>query len=52
MKGFGWALRLVSYVTGLVNKAFGSLSYDIGMSEYRDNYRNHDLKESIKRTES
>jgi len=52
VKGFGWALRLVSYVTGLVNKAFGSLSYDIGMSEYRDNYRNHDLKESIKRTES
>lgn len=52
VKGFGWALRLVSYATGLVNKAFGSLSYDIGMSEYRHNYRNHDLKESIKRTES
>lgn len=52
VKGFSWALKIVSYVTGLVNKAFGSLSYDMGMSEYRDNYRNHDLKESIKRTGS
>ncbi len=51
VKGFGWALKLMSGVTGLVNKAFGSLSYEAGMSEYRVEYRVADLKESIQRTE-
>lgn len=51
VKGFGWALRLVSYATGLVNKAFGSLSYDIGMSEYKDEYKVASLGESIRKTE-
>ncbi|MCR4933028.1 MAG: NAD-dependent epimerase/dehydratase family protein [Lachnospiraceae bacterium] len=35
----------------LVNKAFGSLVYDMGISEYKENYRLYDLKESIKRSE-
>lgn len=54
--GFGWALKIMSKMTGLVNKAFGSLSYEAGMSEYvRDGktveYRKVGLKESIRRTE-
>ncbi|MBP5599723.1 MAG: NAD-dependent epimerase/dehydratase family protein [Lachnospiraceae bacterium] len=35
----------------LVNKAFGSLVYDMGISEYKENYRLYDLKESVKRSE-
>ncbi len=51
VKGFSWALKLLSHVTGLVNKAFGSLSYDMGISEYKDNYRSFTLNESILKTE-
>ena len=51
VKGFGWALKLMSPLTGLVNKAFGSLSYDMSLSEYKDNYRVVDLKKSIELTE-
>lgn len=51
VKGFTWALKLMSHVTGLVNKAFGNLSYDMSMSEYKDNYRLYSLEESIKQTE-
>lgn len=51
VKGFGWALKIMSCVTGLVNKAFGSLSYEAGMSEYKVEYRVADLEESIQRTE-
>ncbi len=35
----------------LVNKAFGSLVYDMALSEYKENYRLYDLNESIKRSE-
>ena len=51
VKGFTWALKIVSRVTGLVNKAFGSLSYDMSLSEYKKEYRNYSLKKSIKETE-
>lgn len=51
IKGFAWALKLMSHMTGLVNKAFGSMSYDMGISEYKENYRVCGLKESIERTE-
>ncbi len=52
IKGFTWALKIMSHVTGLVNKAFGSLSYDMEISEYKGNYRVCGLKESIERTEA
>ena len=39
-------LRLLSQATGLVNKAFGSLAYDMPMSEYKENYRRFSLEES------
>lgn len=49
--GFTWALKLLSHVTGLVNKAFGSLSFDLNMSKYRQDYRKISLAESIQKTE-
>lgn len=52
IKGVVWALKLMSCFTGLVNKAFGSLSYDLSMSEYTDNYRKYSLIESIRATEN
>ncbi len=51
VKGFSWALRLLGYLTPMVNKAFGSLSYDMEMSAYRQPYRVCDLAQSIDRTE-
>ena len=52
VKGFGWVLKLMSHVTGLVNKAFGSLVYAAELSEYGENYRVLTLNESIQRTEA
>ena len=52
IRGFGWALKLMSLFVGLVNKAFGNLAYDMSLSEYKEEYRTHSLKESIKETEN
>lgn len=52
VKGFTWMLKLMSHVTGLVNKAFGNLSYDMELSKYKTDYRKFTLEESIKQTES
>ena len=49
--GFAWLLKIISKVTGLVNKAFGNMCYDMTMSEYKEEYRKFGLKESIERTE-
>ena len=35
LKGFAGALKIMSPVTGLVNKAFGNLCYDMGLSVYK-----------------
>lgn len=51
IKGLNWALKLTSHVTGLVNKAFGSLRYDHEMSRYKQDYCVRNLAESIKETE-
>lgn len=51
IRGFGWALKLMSHCTGLVNKAFGSLSYDPSISAYKQNYCVCSLEDSIKKTE-
>ena len=51
VKGFGWALKLLSHVTPLVNKAFGGLCYHKEMSVYREDYNRYTLEESIKKTE-
>lgn len=49
--GCGWALRLLGTVTGLVNKAFGSLCYDQTLSQYSQEYRQFTLEASIRETE-
>ena len=51
VKGTAAPLKVMSYVTGLVNKAFGNLSYDMSMSEYKENYRKFSFEESIRQTE-
>jgi len=42
----------MSHITGLVNKAFGNLSYDMELSEYKEDYCIYSLEESIKLTEN
>lgn len=49
---FTWLLRVFNHATGLVNKAFGSLTYSKGISWYGDKYRIVSLRESINRTEN
>ena len=48
---FNWGLYILRLGTGLVDKAFGSLSYDKKMSEYKEEYRMVSLEDSVKRTE-
>ncbi len=38
IKGFTWTLKLLSYVLNIVDKAFGSLAYDMKLSEYKEDY--------------
>ena len=51
VKGTTVPLKAMSHVTGLVNKAFGNLSYDMSMSEYKENYRKFSFEESNRQTE-
>ncbi len=53
VKGFSWALKLLSLFTGIVNKGFGSFAYDMSLSEYKQSYRVvSDIKDSIFLTEN
>lgn len=49
--GTAWMLKIMSHLTGLVNKAFGNLSYDTVITEYKCEYRIVSLEESIAITE-
>ncbi len=51
VKGFGWTVRLFGLFTGLAKKAFGSMTYDIAISGYKQKYTIFDLQKSIARTE-
>lgn len=51
VKGFAWALKLLRPVTGIVDKAFGSLCYDFELSKYPKDYCLKTLQESILETE-
>ncbi|MBR1676812.1 MAG: NAD-dependent epimerase/dehydratase family protein [Clostridia bacterium] len=51
IKGFGWVLKILSIFTGIVNKAFGNLTYDQQLSEYKWDYRLFSFDESIRNTE-
>ena len=48
--GFVWLLKLMSCFTGLVNKAYGNLTYEQALSVYKDEYQQIDLKRSLKET--
>lgn len=50
-KGFTWLIMLMSHLTGLVNKAFGNLTYDFDLSTYKDKYCVYLLDLSITQTE-
>ena len=45
-------LKIFAHFSGLVNKAFGSLAYDMSLSDYRENYRLYDLRRSIEEAEA
>lgn len=49
--GFGWAIKFVGLFTGLVKKAFGSLTYDKELSKYKTDYVKYSLQQSIEETE-
>ena len=49
--GFTWALKLLRPLTGIVDKAFGSLCYDFELSRYPTDYCVKDYQESILETE-
>ena len=51
VKGFSWALKILSRMTALVDKAFGSFCCDQEMSSYKQNYCIVNLSDSIKETE-
>ena len=51
VRGFAWALRFVGLFTGIFDKAFGSLTYEQSISEYKEDYRKYSLKDSIMETE-
>jgi len=38
-------------MTGLVNKAFGSLSYEMELSKYKESYQTSSLESSLQFTE-
>lgn len=46
-----WLLKGMSFFTTIIDKAFGNLVYNCEMSEYKENYRVTDLRDSIHRTE-
>ena len=54
-KALNWAVAIASHIpgkiSGLTNKAFGNLSYDMDMSCYDFEYQLIDFKRSIERTE-
>lgn len=51
VKGCTFLLKIAANLTGLVNKAFGNLAYDMKISEYKEDYRKYNLRDSIKETE-
>jgi UDP-glucose 4-epimerase len=52
IRGVSWALKLLRPVTGIVDKAFGSLCYDFELSRYPKDYCVKNLQESILETEA
>lgn len=51
LKGCVFPLRMLRHVTGVVDKAFGNLSYIQSISDYKEDYRIVGLRRSIMLTE-
>lgn len=51
VSGCAWALNLLSHVTPLAGKAFGSLCYDKSLSDYPQDYNIVGFEQSIAETE-
>lgn len=51
IKGSELPLKLLGHLVPMVNKAFGSLSYDMAMSEYDGGYQRMSFRESVGETE-
>lgn len=51
-KVFNPILRFIANFFGIVNKAFGNLVYEKGMTKYKENYRIRNFEESIQLTEA
>ena len=51
IRGYTWAIKLLRPLTGIVDKAFGSLCYDFELSRYPRDYCVKNLQESILETE-
>ena len=49
--GFGWAVKFLGLFTGLINKAFGSLTYENDMSNYEFEFVKYSLEGSIEKLE-
>ena len=49
--GLSLALIILSHITNLVNKAFGSLTYEDHLGDYKEEYRLLSLAQSIEETE-
>ncbi len=49
--GFAWVLKAVSHITGYVNKAFGNLTYEKHLGDYKCEYRKYSIERSIKEIE-
>ena len=52
VKGLTVPLKLLSHLTPLVNKAFGSLTYDMALSEYPQDYCRYSQEETVILTEA
>lgn len=52
VKGFAWLLRLFGLFTNKISKAFGNLTYEQSLSEYKIEYRIYSLEKSIEEIES
>lgn len=50
--GFGWAVRFLGLFIKAARKAFGNLTYDMSMSEYKEEYCKYSLVESVQFTET
>ena len=52
IKGLTGLLKLLSHLTPMVNKAFGSLTYDMELSDYPRNYCRYSQEETVFLTEA